>query len=116
VTQNGVNLALFAFALAMGAGYVAAACLGSVCGLAVSYVLNRLWTFSAGERAKLHHELGRYVLVFASAVLLGIAVLAILVEGVSLPEVAAQAIAIVTVAPLSFYVQRTWVFRAAAQR
>jgi putative flippase GtrA len=113
VTQNGVNLAIFALTIAAGAGYALAAMLANVSGLALSYVLNRLWTFRAAPPQRIHHQLARYVVTFASAVGLGVAILVLLVETFAVPEVLAQAIAIVIVAPLSYLVQRSWVFRAA---
>jgi putative flippase GtrA len=112
VTQNGVNLAVFALLIAVGMSYPIAATVASAAALTLSYGLNRVWTFRGAPRGPIHLEIGRYAVTFASAVLLGIAILAVLIEVLALPEVPSQAIAILIVAPASYLVQRTWVFRS----
>ena len=111
VLQNGLNVAVFAVATAAGMHYRAAALLAGALALVSSFVLNRRWTFMS-RGAPIHHQGARSVLVFASAVALGVVLLTFFVEVTGMPEVAAQVAAIVVVAPLSFLVQRTWVFRA----
>jgi putative flippase GtrA len=111
VLQNGLNVAVFAVATAAGMHYRAAAMLAGVIALVASFLANRQWTFMS-RTAPIHHQVARYVLVFASAVALGVVLLTFFVEVAGLPEVAAQVAAILVVAPLSFVVQRTWVFRA----
>ena len=111
VVQNALNVAVFALATGIGVHYGIAAVVAAVVALMVSFALNRAWTFP-GRGAPLHHQGARYALVFASAVALGVALLALLVEVAGLPEVAAQVVAILIVAPLSFLAQRAWVFRS----
>jgi putative flippase GtrA len=111
VLQNGLNLAVFALATALGVPYRGAAVVAAIVALLASFLLNRGWTFP-GRGARIHHQGARYALVFASAVALGVLVLTFFVEVAGLPEVAAQAAAILVVAPLSFLVQRAWVFKA----
>jgi putative flippase GtrA len=111
VAQNGLNLAVFALATAAGIPYAPAAVLAGLVALVASFLANRHWTFMTRD-TPIHHQGARYVLVFASAVALGLLALTFFVEVAGLPEVAAQAAAILLVAPLSFLVQRSWVFRA----
>jgi putative flippase GtrA len=85
--------------------------LAALAALLASFLLNRVWTFP-GREARFHHQGARYALVFASAVALGVALLTFFVEVAGLPEVPAQVASILVVAPLSFLVQRAWVFRA----
>lgn len=107
VLQNALNVAVFAVATGLGVHYRVAAVVAAVAALLASFVLNRGWTFP-GRTGPLY----RYALVFASAVALGVVLLTFFVEVAGLPEVAAQVAAIIVVAPLSFLVQRAWVFRA----
>jgi putative flippase GtrA len=107
--QNGLNLAVFAVTTALGVQYRIAAVLAALVALVVSFVLNRRWTFT-GQTIPAGRQGVRYGLVFAAAVALGVGLLTLFVEA-GVPEVAAQAAAIVVVAPLSFLVQRRWVFR-----
>ena len=111
VLQNALNVAVFALATGLGLHYAPAAVLAALVALLASFLLNRGWTFP-GRAAPIHHQGARYALVFASAVALGVVVLTFFVEVAGLPEVAAQVVAIIVVAPLSFLVQRAWVFRA----
>jgi putative flippase GtrA len=111
VMQNGLNVAVFALATGTGVQYRIAAVVAALAALVVSFAFNRAWTFP-GRSGPAHHQGARYALVFASAVALGVVVLSLFVEVAGLPKVAAQVVAIVIVAPLSFLTQRTWVFRA----
>jgi putative flippase GtrA len=111
VLQNGLNVAVFAVATAAGMHYRPAAILAGAIALVASFLLNRHWTFMS-RSAPIHHQGARYVLVFASAVAVGVVLLTFFVEVTGMPEVAAQVAAILVVAPVSFLVQRTWVFRA----
>jgi putative flippase GtrA len=110
VLQNGLNVAVFALATAAGVHYRLAAVLAGLVALVASFLLNRYWTFMS-RTAPIHHQGVRYVVVFASAVALGVVLLTFFVEVAGLPEVAAQVAAILVVAPVSFLVQRAWVFR-----
>ena len=109
--QNALNVAVFALATAAGVHYRIAAVVAALAALVVSFAFNRTWTFPS-RGGPVHHQGARYALVFASAVALGVVLLSLLVELAGLPEVAAQVVAIVIVAPLSFLAQRMWVFRA----
>jgi putative flippase GtrA len=109
--QNGLNVAVFAVATGLGVHYRVAAVLAGLVAFVASFLLNRHWTFM-GRAAPIHHQGARYLLVFASAIALGVLLLTFFVEVTGMPEIAAQVAAILVVAPVSFLVQRTWVFRA----
>jgi putative flippase GtrA len=111
VLQNALNVAVFALATRVGVEYRVAAVVAALAALVASFLLNRGWTFP-GSAAPIHHQGARYVLVFATAVALGVVLLTVFVEVAGLAEVPAQVLSILIVAPLSFLVQRTWVFRA----
>jgi putative flippase GtrA len=104
--QNGLNVGTFAFATELGMHYRPAAVVAGVLALVVSFLLNRHWTFM-GHATPAGRQAVRYVLVFAGAVALGVVLLTFFVEVTGIGEVLAQ-----IVAPVSFLVQRTWVFRA----
>jgi putative flippase GtrA len=112
--QNALNVAVFALATGAGVHYRIAAVAAALAALVVSFAFNRAWTFP-GRGGPVHHQGARYALVFASAVALGVVLLSLLVEVAGLPEVAAQVVSIVIVAPLSFLAQRMWVFRARSE-
>ena len=109
--QNALNVAAFALLTGVGVEYRVAAVLAALAALLASFLLNRAWTFP-GRETPFHHQGARYALVFASAVALGVVLLTFFVEVAGLPEVPAQVASILVVAPLSFLVQRAWVFRA----
>lgn len=109
VLQNGLNVATFALATGLGMHYRTAAMLAAVLALVVSFLLNRHWTFM-GNTTPVGRQGIRYLLVFAGAVALGVVLLTFFVEVTGIPEVPAQVAAILIVAPVSFLVQRTWVF------
>jgi putative flippase GtrA len=107
--QNGLNVATFALATGLGMQYRPAAVLAAVLALIVSFLLNRHWTF-LGHTTPVGRQGIRYLLVFTGAVTVGVVLLTFFVEVTDIPEVPAQIAAILIVAPVSFLVQRTWVF------
>jgi putative flippase GtrA len=109
--QNGLKVAVFALLTGVGVQYRLAAVASGLLAFVASFVMNRHWTFA--QRATPFHRQGaRYLLVFASAIALGVVLLTFFVEVAGVSELAAQVAAILLVAPLSFLAQRTWVFRA----
>lgn len=114
LAQNALNVGVFALASGLGARYQVAALVAGAAALVVSFLLNRGWTFTA-HSAPLGSQGARYVLVFCAAVALGIGVLTLLVELTGIPKLAGQVVSILVVAPLSFLVQRAWVFRGPAR-
>ena len=110
IGQNALNVATFAAGVALGVQYQSAAVIAGLVAFVVSFVLNRRWTFS-GRATPMGRQGVRYLIVFATAIALGLILLTFLVEVAHMPEVAAQIAAILIVAPISFLVQRSWVFR-----
>ena len=105
-----VNLAVFTFAV-HGADmrYQVAATLAFLVAVSNNFLWNRHWTFRAGD-GRAHHQAARFLLVSVIAFGVGLALLTALVELADMPAVPAQAIAIVTVTPLSFLANKLWSF------
>ena len=110
VLQNGANLASFAGLVTIGVDFRIAAVIAGAVGLVMSFALNRSWTFVHASHHRLSSQALRYTAIFIAATLAGIAVLWVLVTMASVPEIAAQAVAILIVAPLSYAAQRRWSF------
>jgi dolichol-phosphate mannosyltransferase len=105
-----VNLVVFTLAVhALDVTYPAAATLAFLVAVTNNFLWNRHWTFRAGH-GRAHHQAARFLIVSAAAFLAGLAVLTVLVEAAGLPEVPAQAIAIVAVTPFSFLANKLWSF------
>jgi putative flippase GtrA len=106
-----VNLAVFWLALQSELDYRAAAAVAFVVALANNFVWNRLWTFR-GATGRLHGQAFRFVLVSTGAFLVSLAMLSVLVRDAGVPELLAQAAALIAVTPLSFLANKLWSFRA----
>jgi dolichol-phosphate mannosyltransferase len=107
-----LNLGVFALAVhVLHVHYRLAAVLGFLVAVTSNFLLNRRWTFvgHAGRRA---HQAARFLVVSVGAFLFGLVLLSVLVGGVGLPSVLAQAISIVAATPLSFAANRLWTFPA----
>ena len=107
-----VNLAVFALALnGAGMSYLLAATVAFLAAVSNNFLWNRRWTFKLDEHHRpVHHQAVRFLTVSVVAFLAGLGLLAALVEGAGMPEVPAQAVAIVAVTPLSFLANKLWSF------
>ncbi len=105
-----VNLAVFAAFTWLGTGHRGAAVAAFLVAVTNNFVWNRHWTFDA-KAGHAGHQASRFLAVSVGAFLVSLLILELLV-GRELPELAAQAIAIVAVTPLSFAGNRWWSFRA----
>jgi len=107
-----VNLAVFALALNSGGmSYLLAATVAFLAAVSNNFLWNRRWTFKRDEHHRpVHHQAARFLTVSVVAFLAGLGLLAALVEGAGMPEVPAQAVAIVAVTPLSFLANKLWSF------
>jgi putative flippase GtrA len=114
VLQNGVNVGVFAAALALDAPYQLCAALAAVAALVASFGLNRSFTFTETSDHAVGSQLWRYVIVFVVAILASIAVLTFFVEVAGLAKVLAQVVAIIIIAPFHFLAQKHWTFRSRA--
>jgi putative flippase GtrA len=108
-----VNLSVFS-ALVLGAGvhYRIAAVCSFVVAVTNNYVWNRLWTFR-GQRGHFAYQGARFFVVAAIALVANLGVLEGLVT-LGVPEVPAQAVAIVLVTPLNFLGNKLWSFQEAS--
>jgi putative flippase GtrA len=109
ILQNGLNLAVFAAAIALTVPYLLASALAAVVALAMSFFLNRRWTFP-GHSTRTATRAARFVTIWVTILLLGLPTLALLVSVAHLPRILAQAIVIAVGAPISYFAQRRWTF------
>jgi putative flippase GtrA len=105
-----VNLTVFTLLL-HGAGlhYLLAATLSFLAAVTNNYTWNRVWTFR-GQRGHIAYQGLRFFVVSTLSLCANLLLLALLVR-LGLPEVPAQAIAIVLVTPLNFVGNKLWSFR-----
>ncbi|CAN5723793.1 GtrA family protein [soil metagenome] len=104
-----VNLWVFSLlVLVLGVHYIPAAIGSFLVAVTNNYLLNRLWTFRE-HRGSVAHQGMRFLVISTLALVANLAVLAMLVE-IGLPEIVAQAIAIVLVTPINFVGNKLWSF------
>ena len=105
-----VNLLVFSLAVhGAGAHYRVAATAAFVIAVANNFFWNRHWTF----RARSGHagfQAARFLTVSLAAFAFNLLVLELLVAGLDVAEVPAQAMAIVAATPLSFLGNKLWSF------
>ncbi|HVD58354.1 MAG TPA: GtrA family protein [Thermoleophilaceae bacterium] len=105
-----VNLAVFWVCVELvGLHYLLAATCAFVVAVTNNFWWNRHWTFKARSGAA-RFQAPRFFAVSILAFLVAAAVLELLVSVAGLPEVAAQAIAIVVATPLNFIGNKMWSF------
>jgi putative flippase GtrA len=75
-----------------------------------NFCLNRRWTFAATRHRPASSQFGRFLAVSVAALLCDLAVLALLVELVALPEFLSALVAIGFTTPVSFGANRLWTF------
>jgi putative flippase GtrA len=94
----------------LGAGIVTGSVAGFCAALAVSYLLNRLWTFRGGRRRS--GRFWRYALVCLGGLAINTGLMVALVEGLGWPYLLAQ-LSVIFVVPVSnFLLSRHWAFDA----
>ena len=104
-----VNLAVYATLLALDVHYVLAAVGSFLVAVTNNYFWNRHWTFRR-QRGHLVFQGFRFLLVSSIALGANLVFLTALVA-LGMPELPAQAIAIVLVTPWNFVVNKLWSFR-----
>jgi len=110
-----INLAVYAGLLhGLGLHYLIAAVGAFLVAVGSNYALNRAWTFQAA-RGPVAAQGARFLVVSVAALGANLLVLHVLVA-LSLGEVPAQAIAIITVTPVNFLGNKLWSFRPATRR
>lgn len=105
-----INLGVFALLSGnLGVHHIVAA-IGAFC-VAVSsnFFWNRHWTFTAGH-GHAGFQAARFFAVSIAALLINLVVLEALVEGASLGDLAAQAIAVAVAMPFNFLGNKLWTF------
>lgn len=110
VTNTLVFLAAYTLCVkALGVPYVLASAIGYTLGSINGYVLNRRWTFRAGQMSHATSA-SRYALVQTVAGLGNVGLLYAFVHWLGTERILAQVIVIVIVQLLSFLVHRAWSF------
>jgi dolichol-phosphate mannosyltransferase len=105
-----VNLAVFAACVHLfSLDYRLAAFAAFLVAVTNNFVWNRHWTFDARD-GHAGHQSARFFVVSVVAFCFNLAALEILVAAADLPEVPAQAIAIVLATPVSFAGNKLWSF------
>ena len=105
-----VSVGAFAALYALGLSYVAASILSYLIANALTYVGNRYFTFRLGHERFFSAYLS-YIVAGLVVVGLVVAVLAALVEGLSVDPVVGQAIALAVTTPVAFVLFKRWTFR-----
>jgi dolichol-phosphate mannosyltransferase len=105
-----INLAVFALLSGnLGVHHILAA-VGAFCvALSSNFFWNRHWTFAAGD-GHAGFQAARFFMVSVAALLINLAVLEALVEGTSLGDLSAQAIAVAVAMPFNFLGNKLWTF------
>lgn len=107
-----VNLAVYALCVhAIGIDYRIAAVLAWLVAVLNNFVLNRYWTFDAGE-GQARFQAIRFLVVSLVAFGFSLVLLTLLVEDAGFAKVPAQALAVAGATPLNFLGNKLWSFRA----
>jgi putative flippase GtrA len=106
-----VNFAtLFALVQFMHVHYLPASILAFVVSIAVSFAMQKFWTFRDKLTHDIHMQFSRYVVVISSSLLINTVVVYLLVETLHTWYLLAQVIATVIVAVINFFAYRHFVF------
>jgi dolichol-phosphate mannosyltransferase len=105
-----INLAVFALLSGnLGVHHLIAA-VGAFCvAISSNFFWNRHWTFAAAD-GHAGFQAARFLTVSVAALLINLAVLEALVEGTSLGDLTAQAIAVAVAMPFNFLGNKLWTF------
>ena len=104
-----VNLGVFSLlVLVLGVHYIPAAVGSFLVAVTNNYTWNRIWTFR-DQRGNVAYQGMRFLVVSTLALVANLLVLYGLVRA-GVPEIAAQAIAIVLVTPINFVGNKLWSF------
>jgi dolichol-phosphate mannosyltransferase len=110
-----VNIAVYALCVHVFAiDYHVAAAVAWLIAVANNFILNRHWTFNAGD-GRAHHQAARFLIVSLLAFGFSQLLLTLFVEVAALPKVPAQALAVAAAMPLNFLGNKLWSFRSEAQ-
>jgi len=87
-----------------------AATIAYAAGATASFELNRSWTF--GQRERSWAQAGRFLVITAAAMAANALLLPAIVAGHEVPEVGAEIITLLCIAPATFLAYRFWSFRS----
>jgi dolichol-phosphate mannosyltransferase len=105
-----VNLAVFTVAVwAFGLHHLVAATLAFCVAVANNFLWHRHWTFAV-RHGRRRRQGARFLTLSVLGFLVSLAVLSVLAGVLGVPELPAQAAAIVTWTPVSFVANRLWTF------
>jgi putative flippase GtrA len=106
-----VNLAVYTLLVhSAGVDFRAASVAAWLVAVLNNFVLNRHWTFDAGD-GRAHYQAVRFFVVSLAAEVFSLVLLTLLVEGAGVAKVPAQALAVATSMPLNFLGNKLWSFR-----
>jgi putative flippase GtrA len=109
-----VNLAVYAlFVHVLAVDYHVAAVAAWLIAVVNNFLLNRHWTFDAGDGV-VHFQAMRFLVVSVCALVVSLLLLTVFVEDIGLAKVAAQALAVAASMPLNFLGNKLWSFRVEA--
>jgi putative flippase GtrA len=105
-----INLAVFAVLTeSLGVHHILAA-VGAFCvAVTNNFLLNRHWTFAAGD-GHAGFQAMRFFAVSIAALVINLVALELLVSGTSLGDVSSQAIAVAIAMPFNFLGNKLWTF------
>jgi putative flippase GtrA len=104
-----VNLVVFALTVD-GAGHRLAATFAFLVAVTNNFLWNRTWTFRVAGTGRVHHQALRFLVVSLGGFLINLAVLEVLVSGLGLGDLPAQALAVAVAMPANFVGNRMWTF------
>jgi putative flippase GtrA len=106
-----VNLLVYTLCVhGMGIDYHVSAAVAWLVAVANNFILNRHWTFDAGD-GRAHHQAMRFLIVSLVAFGFSQLLLTLFVEAAAVPKVPAQALAVAGSMPLNFIGNKLWSFR-----
>ncbi len=107
-----VNLAVYAFCVhVLGLDYHVAAVAAWLVAVMNNFILNRHWTFDAGD-GRMHFQAMRFLVVSLVAFGFSLLLLTLFVEVAGIAKVPAQALAVAASMPLNFLGNKLWSFRS----
>ena len=105
-----VNLAVFALLYTLGIPYLADSIASYAISNALMYIGNRYFTFSLGHEG-FWAAYARYAVVGGAIVGLNAALLAAFVELAGLHATLGQALSLIALTPVAFYLNKRWTFQ-----
>jgi putative flippase GtrA len=109
VLNTAIGYGCYFICLHLGLDYILSLTISHIIGVANSFLWNKLWTFKS--KGGIRRELPRFITVYAVTYILNLAVLAVLVEGLSLDKRLSQAAVTCVLTAVSYFGHRLWSFK-----